>query len=250
MSPSLRYGAALLAALFALPVAAQDDREVPAEEDDAVRFERDGNVYHFHITPPDGWPEDWREGARGFAFRDTVIDGRRVIRFHAPFGEAFDFEDFDVEDFDAEGFRRRVGPDLERFRAMPPDLFFEHGTPLGLPRMPFDDWMGSPHGLDEEARRELMALERRAHELAAEVRRAEGRDRAEAERALDEALERLFEMRGELRAAQVERLEERAERLREEAEELRRALRERDAERRALIEERKRELLGEPGADW
>src|SRR5690606_2782203 len=259
MFPSLRYLAALtLAAFVAFPLSAQDDRERDGDEADdrdkrEVVIERDGNVYRFRVPDDDALLRHWRDGERPFR-TDTVIDGRRVIRFRPPGGEEETFElevpdseskDFDFED---EAFRRHVMPELERFRVAPPDLFFEHdGEPFGLRLRGLKDDL---HGLSDETRREMMELERRTRELASEARRAEGREREEAERALDEALEELFEVRGRVREERATRLEERAERLREEAEELRQSLRERERARRALIEERKRELLGEPGADW
>lgn len=245
MQPYLQTLAALLlAAALALPAAAQEDREAPRDEEEGeIVIERDGDVYRFHVPDgdvPDGDPlfRHWRDGDRPLR-ADTVIDGRRVIRFRTPDGEQEVFE-FEVPHFDAEDFRMRA-----------PGPRFEHdGEPFGF-RM--RELMDDFHGLDarsEETRREMMALERRAHELAAEARRADSGARDELERDLDAVLEQLYEVRGRMREEQAARLEERAERLREEAETLRQSLREREQERRALIEERKRELLGEPGADW
>jgi hypothetical protein len=243
--------ACTLAACIALPVSAQDEREAPDDEEKReIVIERDGNVYRFRV-PDDDDParRRWQGGERPFR-ADTVIDGRRVIRFRLPGGDEETFE-FEVPGFGDEGFREHLMPEIERFRVVPPDRFLERdGEPFGFRMRGLMDGLHGFDGLPDEARREMLELERRSQELAAEARRAEGGERDELERELDEVLAQLFDVRGQMREAQAERLEERAERLREEAGALREALRDRDRERRALIDERKRELLGEPGADW
>lgn len=245
MFSSLRFPFALsLAALLALPVAAQDDRAAPDDEEREIVVERDGDVFRFRL--PD---------VEGPIRADTVIDGRRIIRFRLPGGDEERFE-FEVPEFDAEDFRMRVMPELERFHLAPPDVRFDRefldrdGEPFGLRMRELMDGLGQLDGLNEELRREMLELERRTHELAVEARQAEGAERDEAEQALDDTLAELFALRGQMREAHASRMEEQAERLREEAEALRQALREREQERAALIEQRKRELLGEPGADW
>jgi hypothetical protein len=259
MKPYLQpLAALLLAAFLAIPAAAQEDREPPRDEEEGeVVIERDGNVFRFRVPHPGGDVLRWKEGEHPRFFRaDTVIDGRHVIRFRTPDGEGEVFE-FEVPEFDFEDFRMREMPEFEHFRVPAPPIEpfeFEHFAPGDAPfGFHMREWADDLHGLEalsDETRREMMRLERRAHELAADARRADGDERDALERELEEVLEQLYEVRGQMREEQAARLEQRAERLREEAEELRQALRERDQERRALIEERKRELLGEPGADW
>ncbi|MDX1421264.1 MAG: hypothetical protein R3181_14960 [Rubricoccaceae bacterium] len=258
MFSPLRFPAALvLAALLALPVAAQDDRATPDDDAREIIIEREPapgegerDVFRFRL-PDDG----------AVVRSDTVIDGRRIVRFRLPGGDEETFE-FEMPEVDPEHFRMHVMPEVERFRFESPDArfgpefferegFFERdGAPFGRRMREMMEGLGRLDSRSAELRREMMELERRTHELAAEMRRAEGAERAEAEQALDAALAELFALRGEMREARAARMVEEAERLREEAEMLRQSLREREQERRALIEKRKRELLGEPGADW
>lgn len=252
MHNSLRWAAVLLAAFLTLPATAQADRAAPADPESDVTVERDGEVYRFRVARPDGPFRSGRDGEGARFFRaDTVIDGRHVIRFRASDGEGEVFE-FEVPDFDSEALRLHRLPELERFRGMPPDLFFEHdGQPLGLRRLREEmDGLRFQEGFSEKTRREMMELERRAHALADEARRADGRTRADRERELEDVLGELFEARGRMREEQAAGLEERADELRREAEALREEVRDRERERRALIEERKRALLGERGTDW
>ena len=240
--------------LLAFPVRAQDDREAPEEEREIV-IERDGEVVRFHV-PGSGGPHVRRmEGVHAPMVRtDTLVDGRRVIRFHTPDGEeVFEFEGpaFDVEHFDVERFRG-LRPEYERMGEMPYATFFSrHGEPFGLPHL--RGYMAGRHafaGVSDETRRKMEELEHRLHELADHLRRAEASERDALERELDDVLEQLFEARGQMREEQALRLEEQADRLREEAQALREGLRDRERARRALIEERKRDVLGQPGADW
>lgn len=224
----------------------QDGRFPRGERRGAIIFrDEDGNVRRFEL---DGGEAEWEFD--GPALRDTVIDGRRVIRFRTPGGEEeviefdmpdaeamrFHLRDVDIDDFDMPDF------EFEREGAMPFGRAF-----FGPERLRFENFMEGFHLDDPEARREMMELERRAHELAAELREGQS---ASLDRELDETLERLFDLRGQARAERAERLEERAEELRREAQELREALRERQQDRRRLIEERKRMLKGDAGSDW
>ncbi|NNF57619.1 MAG: hypothetical protein HKN04_05195 [Rhodothermaceae bacterium] len=221
--------------------------------DSDVEFERDGDTIRF--TTPDGETHAielfeggfhvgdgdhafFRSGEGG-VFRFRTPDGdERVFEFESPDGENVYFEMPDLTEFAFPRF------DAEDFNVWA----HRDGEPFG--RFALEGMLDGLRGLDSETRREMMELERRTAELAAQLRRAEGRERAELEEQLDRSLGELFELRGQMREARAREMEERAQRLREEAEALRDALRDRERQREALIEERKRDLLGEHGSDW
>ncbi|NNE69628.1 MAG: hypothetical protein HKN29_04605 [Rhodothermales bacterium] len=91
---------------------------------------------------------------------------------------------------------------------------------------------------------EVMALERRLNQAARKLRMAEGQEREELERALDELLEEAFDAKLENQRSEAEQLEERLR-------ELRSRLDERAQAREEIIARRKSELLGKRDVlDW
>ena len=216
---------------------------------------RDGEERRFQF---DGDGMNWLSHGDGIV-TDTTIDGNRVIIIRTPDGDEevieldgmeghnfhFEMPDFDVPHFEFEDFNMEF-PDGDHMR-----FFLDREGPrirsFGVsPEMDILRHFESMMGASEETRREMMELERRSAELAAQLREQES---AERERELDETLERLFELRGQARVERAEHMEERAEEIRRQAEELRQSIRERESNRRALIEDRKRDLLGR-GSDW
>ena len=85
---------------------------------------------------------------------------------------------------------------------------------------------------------ELREMEREAHALARDARRAEGAERDRLEGELQDKLEAIFDYKMEKRAEQIDEL-------REEMEEQRARIEERRQAREDIIERRKRQLLGE-----
>lgn len=140
--------------------------------------------------------------ARAFTWRDDGLAPRMFA-----FGDGFF----------PRGERSLLDGDSLRFNAFS-DLFFGDGT----------------YFLDEE----LMTMERRSRELAAQARRAEGTERDRIERELDDLLVQIFERKQEVRAEQIESLEARLRDLRDEQQQ-------RQARQREIIERRKRQLLGD-----
>ena len=225
--------------------------------DSDIDFERDGDTVRF--TTPDGETHEIHLGENGHVQFDggdrAFFRGGEggVFRFRTPDGDerVFEFEGPDMEDFHFEI------PDMEALRFEMPDFDTQNfniwthpdGEPFGG-RFALEGMLSGLRGLDSETRREMMELERRTAELAAQLRQAEGGERAELEEQLDRSLGELFELRGQMREERAQEMEERAQRLREEAEELRNAIRDRERERETLIEQRKRDLLGEHGSDW
>lgn len=180
---------------------------------------------------------------------DTTIGGNRVIIIRTPDGEEqvlnLDMRDFEfpVPHFEMNDFEMEF-PDDNDFR-----FFVNPNGSYSMPFGPGGEFLRhfeELRGASKETREEMLELERRSAELAAELREHESE---ELERELDRVLEQLFELRGQARLERADNLEERAQDLRREAEELREAIREREDDRRALIEERKRDLLGR-GNGW
>ncbi|HYE95710.1 MAG TPA: hypothetical protein VD962_05840 [Rubricoccaceae bacterium] len=202
---------------------------------EAFHFERDGDTLIFRT--PDGEEHVLVEPGEWTMLADSLHD--RVFRFHVgPEMEALRerFADFE-----------RL-PRLEHFeRSFDGHPFMMEGPGAHVELFGLD---GLGFGGSEETRREMRELERRAHDLAREARRADRDDRARLEAELDEVLDDLFEIRGRAREEEAQRLRERATELERRADELEQAVRERARERRALIEQRKRELLGEDESDW
>jgi uncharacterized protein YukE len=130
---------------------------------------------------------------------------------------------------------------------------FENGPrPFGPPRPDGPPLSGGPRGpapfnLDELRERdpEMFALmqsdidlDRRTHELASAVQRAEGAEQAALRKELERAASEHFDVRQERRSMQLKRMEEELARLRE-------SIEKRNEIRSAIIQQHIAELLGE-----
>ena len=218
--------ALLCAALsaLALPAFAQsrdsdEDRRVEIVIDEDVIADEDIEILR------DGPREMRFEIRRGGGEGDSV----RVFRFGGPEGAAW---------------MGRLGEGLGRLGGRLPEMFEMEGDgPFGM--IEAFGMGGSP-----ETREAMRRLQREARDLARQAREADGAERARLDTDLDRVLGELFEVRGQARRERAEHLRERAQALMAEADEVEASLAEREAERARLIDERKRDLLGEPGADW
>ena len=178
-----------------------------------IVVEQGGSSTVLRMEP--GWAEDLRLGLDGELERFKEEHARIAPRVRA---------------FFAPGDSSRV----RGFKAFGPDRDFFLDGPLGMLKGP---WMGEDH-------REVMEMERAAHELARQARRAEGAERARLERELQDKLNQIFDKKQELRRERVTELEQQ---LREEQA----RLDERSRTRDEIVERRQRELLGEPDRlDW
>lgn len=109
---------------------------------------------------------------------------------------------------------------------------------------------------EEERRHELVRrqdeLDRRSHELAADIR--SDATASAGRRALLDELERVvsehFEVRTQLRRMELEAIERELQHLREVLERMRSGMEHREKQRDAIIERRVRQLAGDDVADW
>lgn len=208
--------------LLAAPAVAQTTDE--AEEIEILTEEREVSIDG--DAPGEVRIRIRRSGADGDSLRVVELGGAGMLE---RIREA-------MEGADLDGVFERVGPMVRRI---------EIGAGDGLPSM-IDAVMGAT----PETRSRIQRLTREARSLARDAAEATGAERDRLEAELDGVLGDLFDARGDARRERADRLRERADALREQADELDASAAARERDRRRLIDERKRELLGEPGADW
>ena len=202
-------------ALLALPASAQEtDREARS-----VVFEVDSVASGDRFEIVIGTDE------RG------LEDGRRIVIRRTREGEVQQILEVQPPDPD------QLADMMERIMESPVGAFLSRIDEGAAERMLGDQ------GASPETRARIRELEARAQAQAERTRDADGRDRRDAEAALDATLAELFEARTQARRERADALRDRAAALADEADEVEAALAERPLRRAELIEARRRALL-------
>jgi hypothetical protein len=185
-------------------------------------------------------------------------DGRRVVIRSADGeeGSRFFFEDrpgarvFGVRPgtfFDEEGTPRIMRFHSDRLGDLDEDLTVLDDMISGMDGVWVDrlgDDLRVEFGASMKERSELMRMETESQRLARRARRAEGQEKADLERELEEQLNEIFDRKQALQ-------EERIDRLRDEMDKALDRHNERDQHREEIIERRLRQLLGrQDRLDW